>query len=571
MTSVGHIASACINQYRSRDIFAYLGLRYCLETDAAKADEWAEANATQAVFAKKDGAYLRSYHFKQVDENGAFEARDLFIPSIPEALAEIALLRKCAKAYNQTLSDRVFSYRLDDLDSSSGAFDPYMKGLRERQSQIASACRASPQGKVVYIDIAKFYPSISPDAAVKVWQSFCAGAELEESDKDLGLKLIQNYRTRSDGKSILTGPMFSHFIANLILRSLDDYAQTLGVDYFRYVDDITVVGEVADVDRAIELIRKELSAQGLQAHSVDSAKTLTLSTGDWLESSTDFSPEEHSIAWMRLVGDIKKLLIFETAKTRDLEDAILVAGGRLPIPDYAEAVREVSSFKKIRRLGLWGWLKLKTRAVTVSTILTDLERLRKRLYEEAMDALARPLAKEGYERKRAVSRLRYRLGRLVLIGQESMLINLVSKLNEWPELTYHQEIMKAILTGDCANVVAMGSNVAQAVAQIFRPTLKTATFSRTISGDKDIQGLAVFILNGVPVEAEVANTSHPLLRFARGPIDRELMSSPRGLLQEIACLHGLGEVRHPAILKTAFDIDESMIFDALEMDYGYSL
>lgn len=571
MTQYGHIATACVNQYRSRDIFAYLGLRYCLENTIARTDDWAKNNAYQAVFARKEGSYLRSYHFKQVDKDGGYEVRDLFVPSVAEALAEIALLRKCADHYNNSVSDRVFSYRLDDLDSSGGAFDPYMKGLRERQGQISAACKKYPDGKVVYIDITKFYPSITPKAAEEAWRDFCDNASLDEMDVDLGFKLIANHEARSKGQSILTGPMFSHFVANLVLKGVDRLAAELNVEYFRYVDDITVVGTSSHVDDAIAVIRAQLEQRGLKVHEMDSPKTLTLSTSDWLDSSNDFAPEYHSIAWMQLVGDIKKFLIFNSSKTEELEGALLVVGARLPIPDYSEAVKELSSYKKIRRLGLWSWLRFKTNPVTIATIVANAQSLATRLYDESVSALIKPADIGSYDRKRTVSRLRYRLGRLLLLGQEEKLEQLAPMLADWPELAFHREIIQAIVTEDCTNIALMGSNVCQAVAQIFRPSLKTAKFSRPIKGDKETQGLAVFILNGVTVEAGVVNRDHPILRFASGPVDLELLSSPRGLLQEIACLHGLGNVRHPSVLRSAFDIDENMIFDALEMDYGYSL
>ncbi len=176
---------------------------------------------------------------------------------------------------------------------------------------------------------------------------------MEENYADLGCKLLENYQTRSDKSSILTGPMFSHFIANLVLREVDEFAESLNVEYFRYVDDITIVGDSAGVDAAINKLRHLLDSHGFAVHPIDSPKTLTLSAETWLESSNDFSPEAHSVAWMRLIGDIKKFLIFDGNKVRELEDALFVAGARLPIPDYTEAVKEVSSYKKIRKLGLW--------------------------------------------------------------------------------------------------------------------------------------------------------------------------------------------------------------------------
>lgn len=86
-----------------------------------------------------------------------------------------------------------------------------------------------------------------------------------------------------------------------------------------------------------------------------------------------------------------------------------------------------------------------------------------------------------------------------------------------------------------------------------------------------IQGLATFILNGVSVEGDVTSDASPVLRFARGPIDRDLMFQPRGLIQEMACLHGLGDTHHAATMSTAFDVDQEISLDALEFDYGYYL
>lgn len=571
MTRVESVASKCVNQYRSRDIFAYLSLRYCLEADVAKTDSWIETNAVQAVLGSPTGSYMRTYHFKQIDDQGDFESRELFVPSAVEALAEVALLAKCTGSYGKNVQDRVFSYRLTDKTNKSGSFEAYMIGLRERQAGILNACDDHPNGQVVYIDIKKFYPSITSEIATTKWLEFSSAHQLAEVDIDLGIKLLQNHKIRSSGESILTGPMFSHFVANLVLDEVDEYASSLPVKYFRYVDDITVVGESDDVEESIKLISEYLSGKGFEVHSVDSPKTLKISTRQWCKSSNDFSPGRHSLSWMRLIGDIKRLLLFDPLIASSLEDGMLVSGIRLPVPDYAVAVKEASSFRRVRQLGLWQWLRLKTKRVNLNSILADAAALARSLHDEVESILNSTPPANAYDRKRTVSKLRYRLGRLVFIGEERRLEELLPRLRDWAELSFHYEVIKALITLDCANIVAMGSNVAQATAQVFKPALKTAHFSRTLKGDKEMQGLAVFILNGVPVTGAVENLDNPLLRFAKGPVDLELIESPRGLLQELACLHGLGDARHRSVLRSAFDLDEMIVLDALQPDYGYSL
>ena len=565
------LATKCVSQYRSRDIFAYLAIRYCLESDIARKDAWVEQNAVQVVLGSPKGSYIRSYHFKQIDDNGAIENRELFVPGVTEALAEASLLAACASHAKSYSLKSVFSYRPTGREDRSAYFEQYMVGLRQRQHGIAEACAANPDGVVVYTDIERFYPSISFELAKHHWLRFCKAAELDIRYNDLGLKLIENYKQRADGDGLLTGPMFCHFLANLVLCEIDAFAQTLPVHYFRYVDDMTLVGSEQDVHHSVSAIAEKLAEIGLKTHPMHSSKTLVVPVGQWLRSTEDFLSGHHAVAWMRLIGDIKKTLLFDSEKSAAIEDAMTAEGFRLPIPDYVIAITELTAFQKVRRLGLWNWLRFKTRKVTIETIVIDARTLSDRLFHETRAILTSPRVTDKYEQKRVVSKLRYRLGRLIYIGNEKQLTALRSLLASWRELTFYSAIIDALLTEDCSRVVAMGANVSQATAQVFRPALKTARFSKPVVGETEVQGLAVFILNGVPVEAEVASPNHPLLRFARGPVDAELMKSPRGLLQELACLHGLGETRHAEVLRSAFDVDENIILDALEMDYGYYL
>ena len=564
------LASKAVNQYRGRDVFSYLALRYCLQAPIARKDSWSEDNAIQAVLGSPRGRYLRSYHFKSFS-TGQIEHRQLMVPGPTEALAEAVLLSHCAKQWEIERYDKLFSYFPTEISDRQGYFAAYMIGLRSRQRKISEICLSDPEATVSYFDIEKFYPSITPAVARYAWDSFAVRSLMSDRLRRVGEKLISNHAFETDGRSILTGPMFSHFIANLVLKVVDDHAVEYPATYIRYVDDITLVGSENSIRRSVEAISDDLAALGLSLHKENPNKTLTVSAREWITSSGDFHDDPITTGWMRLVSDIKKLLIFRPDDAFNLEAALLKEGFRFPIPDYTLARRDRSIFEKVRRLGIWGWLFAKSRNVSIERIVSSANSLRDQLEKECSDLFGSAGELSIFQRKRRVSKLRYRLGRLAYLSSYNSLSTFGEAAQKWPELAFHSALLRAIVSGDCSRVIEMGSNVSQAAGQIFRATGRLATFSRPISSEAEHQGLAILLLNGVSVEATVRSIQHPLVKFAAGGVDLDLITYPRGFVQEIACLHGLGPPRHIETMRNAFDLDQDIILDALEFDYGYYL
>jgi hypothetical protein len=566
----GIYASRAINQYRGRDIFSYLGLRYCLDNYAPRQDSWTENSAIQVVLASPKGKYLRSYHFKGL-KDGAPDHRELMVPGPSEALAEATLLANCRSGWENEGFERLFSYHLVQPGERSGYYVRYMEGLRERQAKISKACAESPAATVVYVDIQKFYPSIRPEVALAAWLGFCNRNDIEPKDKILGDKLITNYSNETGGDSILTGPMFSHFLANLVLKFVDDAANSFPASYFRYVDDITLVGSEPQIADTLRLIKELLATVGLKVHESDPRKTIRVSGSEWLTSASDFADGPESTGWMKLVGNIKKLLIFYPERALEFEEALVGAGYRFPMPDYSLARREMGVFEKVRRLGLWNWLFWRTGPVTIENVIRDASALRDRMEKETASLFKAFPDQSLFQQKRTLSKLRYRLGRLAYLSPLPVLERLSAEARTIPELTFHSSLMSAIVTRDCFEVVSLGTNVSQAAAQIFRAMGETANFSQPLLSEAQHQGVAVFLINGVSLNVTVRSEDHPIVRLALGEIDDDLMRQPRGFVQEVACLHGLGPSRHAQIMKTAFDFDQDIALDALEFDYGYSL
>jgi hypothetical protein len=356
--------------------------------------------------------------------------------------------------------------------------------------------------------------------------------------------------------------MFSHLIGNLIMGELDAEADGLSAKYFRYVDDITLVGSRTDVNQSLQMIRSKIEDMGFELHDGVSSKCFEVSTEDWFKGRHDFETNKNAISWMTLIGDLKRFLLANPDKRQALQNTFQAEDFRIPVQDYSAAIYESSSLEKIKYWARRPWFRRNVANVTIESLMTQARWLRK-YHEDTFRELAQSTQdKRGFERKRCIPKLRYYLGRLIYLGTEDTLSSLYSLATELPELQFHASVMQAVATGDIDQILTMGTNVAQAVAQPLKASGKAVKTLLPFSPAVE-QSFAVFLLNGVSVQCEQEDPSE-LLRFAKLGTDLGMMKSSDPFIREIACLHGLSEKpRHSGLLETVFDVDEDLALDAV--------
>lgn len=575
----GTLAVRAVNQYRRRDVFLYLGLRYYLENSAARSDVWARRIATDLVRSRPTSSCYRvAHHYKELNEHGQPLHRQMGIPGANEALAEAALLAECAKhpKHFGPLSC-VFSYILATKNSRSGIFDHYVRGLCLRQDAVSRACSLYPKGLVQYLDIQQFYPSITIEMALRAWNKHATAAGLDSEYHALGVKMIEDHQQAQDPgePGILTGPMFSHFLANLVLRDLDiRLASELPVRYFRYVDDMILVGGRGAVEAATKHIASKLGEMNLRIHGPDSAKWLQVPTEKWLEGKDDYHSSDRGISWQSLIGDLKTFLLLNPTMREPLRIAFHAEGFRLPIADYSGAVREVSNLDRLIELARIYrlWYPRKKSNVTLNSLLTQARWLRGHYEQEFPSLFERAKEAEGYDRKRILPKLRYLAGKLIYLGSDNFLTVSYPRALDYSELHLHGRVMEAVATRRLDNLLPMGFNVAQAAAQPLVATRGSVAIGNQLLGEAETQSLAVLYLNGVQISRsdESSNADSELIRFSRHGSDPKLMKSADPFLRELACLHGVTTVpRHQQMLYTAFDEDEDIAVDAIDQLLNY--
>lgn len=561
------LALRTANQYRTRDIISYLGLRYYFANQCARRDRWAEEVSSHLVMNQINGAYFESLHFKDIRSDGRIDYRSIFLPGPNESFAESALLAECSRHAAFRSPNFVFSYRLSEGEETKGVYKPYFTGLQERQQQIAHACKARAGQVVRYTDIKRFYPNISSELAINSWLKACDAARLDTLFRDLGLKLLNQHaqvcQNAAHGKGVLTGPMFSHLIANLVLRDVDESLSAAFPNrYFRYVDDVVLVGSPVDVALGREQLAAMLSKIGLSLHDAGAGKDFEIASGDWLDGEADFNGND-SQDWMLFVRDLKQFLISQVSSRANLASIFSEQGFRIPLPDYSVEVSDASYqdrfFDQLRR---YPWLLKKIfKQTTPSTLLFSAQKLRTKFSKSLFHLLATGPELDGYERKRVISKIRYFAGRLVYLAKAEDLPLIAERLRQYPELAMLAEILHAIGTRDITHLLRMGSNAAQSAAQPLKLTPGEITCGIESWGSAERQSLAILRANGINV---VGPADDELNRFALwNEQGHELMSSGEPFIQEIACLHGISEYpRHSEILETAFDRGEELAFDA---------
>ena len=561
----GVLSVKAINQYRRRDIIPYLGLRYYLDNFSACRDRWINEISTDLTINRSAPNYLKIFHFKEMQQDGVIGHREMYFPGPNEALAETALLTELSRHNSFLSASYVYSYKFSSPNSKEGVFESYFNGFKDRHKDIAKACWAVEDGLVFYTDIKKFYPNITADLAQQAWDRAIEDSNLSEVFIAVGNKILHDHKLvcekEGTGKGLLTGPIFSHVIANLILDPIDrEMNEITNGCYWRYVDDIVMVGSDRQLDDWRNVLENKLGDMGLELHVGD--KDFRLIAEDWLGGENDF---ESGIGtpWISLIGNIKRFLLANPNMDVRLEKEFLNTDIRIPVKSYAQAVKESSYIQKFnswRRKYYWSLRAVRT--ITIPLIMSSAERAMEYYHEALLNLLVEDNKNiESYERKRLIPKLRYYSGRLLFLLDSEGLLAISEKLKEYPELTVLAEVMTAVAIRDVSKVIELGSNATQAAAQILRLSNAPVQCNVDCFNEVNKQSLAVLCLNGVELDIEPPN--EPLNKFANGENFRELMSSPDLFIQEIACLHGITVPRHGEMLDMAFDLDEDLAFDVI--------
>ena len=263
---------------------AYLGAKI----RASKAND--SVNKIQELAIKKRLHSSSSWNyrilkvFKGLNETQLPEYRDYLVPSPSTSTAEAYILNNLGQDLGGARTSNVYSY----IKAPRGAqhnYEYYLPHYLQRNQGILNALEAGKGVGALFLDLKNFYGSVDKErliSAVKAHHSFTSKSNLFAVDF-----LIDQINQSPSGIPI--GTELSHFLGDIYLSSIDaDLKDLLGNNYFRYVDDITVVSEIGKLETLEKDIRSRVEALGLK---LNDSKREVFSEAEWL-GEMDTSPVE---------------------------------------------------------------------------------------------------------------------------------------------------------------------------------------------------------------------------------------------------------------------------------------
>jgi len=565
------LARSALNQYRQRDVVSYLGLRYLLENQAAKTERWASEMSVENLTKRSGAPYYHVRHFKGMSEGGTIEYREIFLPTPQEALAECAIIDAVHERLGNFPHRSVYSYLPPSKDDACGPFARYFPGLKRRQEEIAKACLAYPEGIVQYVDVRKCYPSISIEVAMCAWDRVVCEGGIPEHFAEAGRRILNDYGkiSQPEGRGLLTGPVFSHLIANAVLYGIDlEFSAREGIAYLRYVDDMVLIGDADTVSQAVEDLSSRLSSLGLTLHDQDSGKNFRITTKNWLEAKDDFAETLISRKWMESVGGLKRRLVVFPQETETIRKRLQELGFRLPLLDYSGVIQERNFMDRVRVILAFKWLSRSDKVPSLRQIESNFQAMRYFLEQEFSRIVDQVDFTNVWQKKRHLPKLRYVFGRLLFLSDEATLAKCSERLKGLPEMHFHVEMAQVLVSKDIVRILPMGANAAQAAAQLFRSAGINSVEVPQVHEETSMHAMAIFALNGIELVGGPKDPSD-FLRFAMHGPKQEDFFHPEPFLSELFSLHGLTEIaRHADLLATAFDPSEELTFDAVEQFKG---
>lgn len=132
---------------------------------------------------------------------------------------------------------------------------------------------------VLSTDIKTFYDSIKRDRLIKILKKRIISDEILELINEATSNITvpkntsrKNYNRYKNTTGIPQGLSISNILASIYMQDIDKKLSSLNIKYYRYVDDVIIIGNKSDVENAYKKLKSKLAYKGLSIHTLKSEK-----------------------------------------------------------------------------------------------------------------------------------------------------------------------------------------------------------------------------------------------------------------------------------------------------------
>lgn len=461
------LATRALNASRKLHMPTYMASRFLVETVAGNNDsDWMYQTVPRKYLLSDTPSFYKFPKFKKNDENGEPVYREFVVPGPLSLLVESIVLGYFAQDGQFGKSKHIYSYIWPDSIYCPYNFEHYISGYKKRNEDIAEYLELNPGKIVIVSDIEKFYPSINQEV---VRSRF--GIKLENSNLPSEAKLIANrfledlFSFFPEGLGVVTGTEFSHVVGDIALEKFDStLVAEYGDAYFRYVDDIVLIVDPEDKEKAVGLLESLASDEGL---TINAEKNDVLTSDSWLRYGPHNDQSVREGSFEALVFKIKTYLQVNPDSEASLNQALNDAGFSIPISRLSKASKSNGFIEKLIDFVSSGWnVAIKAVALNEEALVEEAKQVRDGLYRQILQQTEADTPKGATLRKWHLQKLRYLVNRAVYTFPRGELGFLRDKLYKYPEFVDSVALLNALIEGDYKALLNMPGAALNACAGI---------------------------------------------------------------------------------------------------------
>lgn len=520
---------------------SYLGAKIRASINTPTLARITEISIEKRLNSSERWAYKNFQVFKTISENGV-EYRDYLAPSPITSTAEAFILNKLGSELAKFRSSRVYSYILNKQDGSHN-YCHYLIGYEGRNREILKILDENEGYVAIFLDVKNFYASVN---TARLKRLLVEDAVFGRDENYFALNFATN-QLKSSPAGIPIGTELSHVLADIYLKTLDEWlSKEHGKNYFRYVDDLTIVCKIEDVDRHERRVEKFLLDIGLE---LNGKKREVLSRTEWADAMNTAPVEGQDFYdYCFKVGD-------------------WMAGNREKVNWLDTELRNEGFQMPLRKISAW-----KARASEAgASFLSEKEIIQGLLdvrmkYSSALEGIAEGLSKDSsrwylQKTKRAINPLFY------LLDIESY-SSIIDAAKESTALKSQEEVSRAMKTDDCTRLVRYPGVAISSFCEIWKSThaggARIGRYPQRLSGAVEIEAATTLALFEV-MEPHPDLIQSPLWKALKPEVSSRGNGLPNFEAEIEAIRIGISSEHQRELLGSRLSPEEDLSLSALDL------
>jgi hypothetical protein len=272
---------------------------------------------------------------------------------------------------------------------------------------------------------------------------------------------------------------------------------------------------------------------------------------------------------MKFIDRTKCFLIANPADGAELARQLHDSGFRISIPHYLSAVQDAQYVNRFNRRIRSADFQRKIADTSIQSIVAAANALGEIYSIEFERELRGYKVSVSMKRKWHISRLRYLLGRLMIVAPDETLPGYATELKTIAELGEYAAIFKALVTRDVSDLLRFSGKVNAGAAQALATMRQPIKCAPVRWSREAIEGYLVHRLFGVDIAANPPRSvkRQCQVSFTNGNHGKhDWLKAPNGFLQELLALSGESSLeRHRRVLQEPVDPDERWVLFADEL------